>query len=220
MIDQQHVEQLWEDGYLLVRGALSPDQLSRVRAAFDRMDPPDRIAPDGAACYGAHILDKDPAFAELIRHPSVDGVMAGLMGTGYEFYRMGGLKTPTTYAQPWHWDDVRWVNYCTLPVDQRPAEPPPVSAHTSFYLDTLTPETGFLKVPPGAHRRPEVLTAPAFRPDNGQEPFGPEVKLYPEAGDVIVFISHLPHRGVNFVTGMQRRVLVYVYGPPGTQEGV
>ncbi|MBI4530509.1 MAG: phytanoyl-CoA dioxygenase family protein, partial [Candidatus Latescibacteria bacterium] len=94
-----------------------------------------------------------------------------------------------------------------------------VAAQTTFYLDTLTPETGFLKVPPGAHRRPEVLTAPVFRPDNGQEPFGPEVKLYPEAGDVIIFISHLPHRGVNLGAEVRRWNIVCLYGPMGTQEG-
>ena len=117
-------------------------------------------------------------------------------------------------------DDPQWVEYSALPVDRRPAKQPPVCVHTTFYLDTLTPKTGYLKVPPGAHRRPEVLTAPVFRSDTGDEPFGPEVKLYPVAGDVIIFISHLPHRGENLKEGVSRRNIVCLYGRPGTQEGL
>ncbi|MBI4550739.1 MAG: phytanoyl-CoA dioxygenase family protein [Candidatus Latescibacteria bacterium] len=218
MTDQQSVEHLWQDGYLLIRGALPPDQLARIQAAHDRMGEPDRIIPDGNHGYN-NLLDKDPVFAELVRHPAVDGVLTGLLGAGYAFYRIGGLKTVVAYSQPWHWDDVRWIQYCTLAIDQRPENPPPVAAHTTFYLDSLTPETGFVKVPPGSHRRIEVLTAPVFRPDEGNEPFGPEVHLYPAAGDAIVYISHLPHRGVNFKPDMQRRLVVALYGPPGTQEG-
>jgi hypothetical protein len=218
MTDLKACRQLQRDGYLLIRGALPPEELARIRAAHDRMGPPDRIIPDGNHGYN-NLLDKDPVFSELVRHPSVDGILTRLLGAGYAFYRIGGLRTVVAYAQPWHWDDVRWIAYCTQPADQRPAEPPPVAAHTTFYLDALTPETGFLKVPPGAHRRIEALTAPVFRPDDDQEPFGPEVKLYPGAGDAIVFISHLPHRGVNFKPDMQRRLVVALYGPPGTQEG-
>jgi ectoine hydroxylase-related dioxygenase (phytanoyl-CoA dioxygenase family) len=218
MTDQESAAQLWQDGYLLVRGALPADQLARVRAAYDVMGPPDRRAGDGNEVY-AHASFKDPVFTELVRHPAVDGVLTRVLGAGYAFYRMAGHKTPGAYCQPWHWDDVRWIAYGSLPLDQRPARTPPVCAHTTFYLDTLTPETGFLKVPPGSHRRPEVLTAPAFRPDTGEAPFGPEVKLYPGAGDAIVFISHLPHRGENLVNGLPRRNIVCLYGPAGTQEG-
>jgi ectoine hydroxylase-related dioxygenase (phytanoyl-CoA dioxygenase family) len=218
MTAQDQHEQLLEYGYVLVSGALDEKQLECVRDAYDRIGPPDRRVGDGNEVY-AHTSFKDPVFTELIRHPAVDRTLKGVLGEGYTFYRMAGHRTPGAYCQPWHWDDPRWIDYGSLPLDQRPSRTPPVCAHTTFYLDTLTPDTGFLKVPPGAHRRPEVLTAPVFRPDTGEAPFGPEVKLYPAAGDVILFISHLPHRGENLKEGFPRRNIVCLYGPPGTVEG-
>ncbi|MBM3262117.1 MAG: phytanoyl-CoA dioxygenase family protein [candidate division Zixibacteria bacterium] len=218
MTDTEYAERLWQDGYLVVRGALSADQLERIRNAYDAIGQPDRRAGDGNEVY-THASFRDPVFAELIRHPGVNGILAHTLKADYVFYRLAGHKTPGAYCQPWHWDDARWIAYGSLPPDQRPVHPPHVCAHTTFYLDTLTPETGFLKVPPGAHRRPEVLTAPAFRPDTGDAPFGPEVKLYPAAGDVVILISHLPHRGENLVNGLPRRNIVCLYCPAGTHEG-
>ena len=213
---QEQVEHLRTQGYVLIKGALSQSDVERMREAHDNLGEPSRIVPDGNWAYN-DIADKNPIFKECIRHPSVDGILNALLGDDYAFYRVGGIKTIVAYSQPWHWDDRQWVEYGQLPLDERPAEPPPTRAHTTFYLDPLTPEHGYLMVPPGSHNKPELLTRP-FTPDEGDQRFGPEVKLHPSAGDAIVFISHLPHRGANMTPDTNRRLVVCMYGPHGTTE--
>ena len=133
---------------------------------------------------------------------------------------MRAHNTPTTYSQPWHCDSAQWSRYFSLPVGERGAQPA-IQAHTTFYLDTLTPETGYLKLPPGALRQAESLVFPENGADSDTMPFGVETKVYPEAGSVVVFLSHLPHRGENRVAGLSRRNIVCLYGPAGsTEQGV
>ena len=152
VVDAARAEQLFADGFVVIPDALSGAELVRTRDALDAsLDSSDFVARDGYAIYDG-LLDQDQAPDEarvcrgLIRHPSVDGLLTRILGSGYAFYIMRAHNTPTTYSQPWRCDSAQWSRYYSQPIGDR-GVPPAIQAHTTFYLDTLTPETGYLKMP-------------------------------------------------------------------------
>src|SRR6185436_10833785 len=67
------IDSLVRHGYMVGRGWFDDDQIQRFRDALDRIDrtepfePDERIAHYGGWRYFRYLLDKDPAFLDLLR---------------------------------------------------------------------------------------------------------------------------------------------------------
>lgn len=74
------------NGYLLIRDALSPEELARVRAAADRAEQqwredPSRLGERGEALQSVQaIIEYDPIFLELLEHPKVFPIIREIIG--------------------------------------------------------------------------------------------------------------------------------------------
>jgi ectoine hydroxylase-related dioxygenase (phytanoyl-CoA dioxygenase family) len=171
-----------ERGYAVVDGALTPDEVARVRAALEpHLDagPFGRNDFEGFFTKRVYGLPaKSRAFDRLIEDPLVLEVAEELLGEGFLLTALLAIDIhPGENAQDLHFDE---AFYSSLP---RPR--PPVSMSTLWALDDFTPENGATVMIPGSHAWADE------RP-------GPDAELVPlvmPAGAVAIYPGTLWHAG-------------------------
>ena len=177
------LDQLHEDGYVVLPEVLSPTAVRDVReqlAPYLQGEFPGRNDFEGLQServYG--LLDKAPAVAELVANEHTLPLLDAVLEPNYLLSAcLAILLHPGETAQAWHYDDA----FVILP---RPR--PSYSASTIWAIDDFTAENGATEVLPGSHR-----WAPGDTPENqGVEPVVAEMP----AGSVIVFLGMTLHRG-------------------------
>lgn len=183
------LERLREQGYLILEGLLTAEQLARARDALRTMldAPRGRNNFEGERTQRlysvvAHTRDCDP----LIEHPRILALLDRLLMPNYLLSQFQGIHIlPGETPQPPHYDDAFY------PL-QRPR--PALSAATIWALDDFTAENGATMIHPGSHlwgdRTPEAgdTAVPAVMP----------------AGSVIFFLGTLWHGGGANRTGAGR----------------
>lgn len=193
---------LRRDGYTVLPGVLSPEEIQRYRALTQRLlvhhqDPEYR---EKHLSIGS-LLDilREPGFVELICHP---GMRAGLASLGFPEprYQHGILfnKLPHTPRTFWHQDGTMWDHEASYQAE-------PLDLILIYYLVDTTPANGCLRVIPGSHRRRHALHAhltETYTPDlrRMKDATSPAFQLYPDeasvavrAGDVVVTDARLLH---------------------------
>ncbi len=152
------------DGYLALPGLLTAAEvgalLARVRELVEdeaarpagiRLQVEPEIARGGASAppYADSLrkiealVEHDPQFGELARHPRVLGVFLALLGPDVKLFRDALMMKPPHHgsAKPYHQDSAYWT------ID------PPDLASVWIALDEATVENGCMRVLPGSHRR-------------------------------------------------------------------
>jgi hypothetical protein len=192
------------DGFVLLRGVLSADEVERYRnglaGAYEPPGPMHRLGAVAAA----------PVMAELVDHPGVLDPVTSLLGWNVHVYHSHldvhppEPGAPTRYT--WHQDG--GIQNRDLESTPRPR----LSVKAAWWLsDVSRPGRGNLRVLPGSHRS---NTLP--RPPSPDVPF-PEppgaVDVLAEPGDVLLFDRRLWHaRSPNHSTRTRRAVFVaYTY---------
>ncbi len=186
------------DGFLVLRGALSDDEIVRAEHGFAR-NPPldgtlDRALGNAGPTYpepGRYTLAlnclKDPDLAFLAAHPGITGPAADVLGSdprlsAYVIYD----RTPGGAGIPPHNDYKRW----------RPVGSSMNWAFTIVPFCDFDAAAGRLFVAPGSHRLDRVSAGPT-RPLEVAPPATPDADAYvdPELrrGDVLVMNMHAWH---------------------------
>ncbi|WP_405008894.1 phytanoyl-CoA dioxygenase family protein [Kitasatospora sp. NBC_01539] len=144
------LDRFTEDGYLVLPGFLPDELAGRLRREADHW------VDDGLRARSiAAVLDPDahgappvvevelPAHGELVGHPPLLELLAGLMGPSFAFHHLhSDRQAPDTPGKAWHHD-----------YEQRPqTDRRYAMIHTLHYLDGLDRGTSSLAVLPGSHR--------------------------------------------------------------------
>ena len=203
---EQKLDQLEQDGFTLVEGALSPEETEHVRQRINyarEMGWEDGLNSDGNMWFDT-LLDREPeTFAPLVGHPGVRPYLEGMMGKQCQLRSLRIHINPGAYFQEWHldfgyWDEKREAEKFRLTV-------PPVVMNTTFYFQDNGPGLGCLKFVKNGHRSEPLHWSPLDPPRfqawcDAQE----HVILYPKAGDCVIFLSHMPHQGAKEQDDMER----------------
>ena len=116
MLSAQQVEQYQQDGYLILRGAVSEDDIARLERGVANNPPVDGTLDPYAPKFpepGRYTLAtqcaKDPDLAFIIEHPTITGAAETLLGdapklTAYVIYD----RTPGGAGLRAHYDYKRW----------------------------------------------------------------------------------------------------------------
>jgi len=141
-------DQFQEEGYVILPGVLTPEQVEQQRAALQPWIDADirgRNNFEGDRSnriYG--MLDKDPVFADLIAHPLQLAFAERELGKSCLLYACLAINLhPGETVQPWHFDD----SHCGL---ARPREP--LSLSTFWSISDTTEGNGATEIIPGSHK--------------------------------------------------------------------
>ncbi len=195
MLDQAQMQQYNEQGYLILKGAITNEEIHRLERGVANNPPLDGTLDPNAPVYpapGRYTLAaqsaRDPDLAFIIEHKDIVGAARDILDddpvlTAYVIYD----RTPEGAGLPPHHDYKRW----------RPV------GSSMHWLFTIVPfcdfdeTTGPLYVAPGSHRTDRVHNGrtpclevdPAIRPTDADF-IDPGLKR----GDLLLMNMHLWHR--------------------------
>jgi len=206
MNDEQR-KQLDEQGYLIFKRLLSPDQIESLLTRLEELwgiegenaGEENYIEPGVRRL--ANLANKGDMFREIYSHPQVLEVVQAVMGPEMRASMVNARDVPphTGVRMPFHMDSDKG----------RHRDEKGFSAATAIWmLDPFTIENGATAFVPGSHltgKSPkQVLTdLNASHPD--------EIIVEGESGDVLVFNGHCWHAGRPNLTENHRRALLVHY---------
>jgi ectoine hydroxylase-related dioxygenase (phytanoyl-CoA dioxygenase family) len=194
-----------KDGYAIVEGVLSPDEVAEIRADMRRVleaTPTGRNTFEGFGTKRVYALfAKTRVWDAPATSPLVLGVLDRVLGVGYQLSAPTGIEIgPGEVAQVIHHDDGIY------PIPQPHGE---VVLNTMWPLDDFTEANGATRIIPGSHR-------PLERPAAGTETVAAEMP----AGSVMFYTGSVFHGGGANNTDTPRLgvILEYVAGWLRPQE--
>jgi len=193
------------DGYVLIEGALSPDETERLTTAVDRV----RGAERGDQDRPLHLLafcGRDGAFLELLDHPRTMPLIVDTLGSNVFMYHCHlDVHPPETpgLARPWMWHQDGGIVNRDLEGSPRPR----LSVKVAFFLtDVSEPGMGNLVVLPGSH-----LENAIGRPLDDDNDLPGSLPVLARGGDAVVFDRRVWHMRSPNLCGGTRKALFYAY---------
>lgn len=196
------------NGYLVLPGALGPEELARVRAAADRAEATWRADPARPGLRKPNLeqvqapIEYDDLFLDLMEHPRVFPLVREILGDDVAMIDNDYYLSPPRSAThaPWHRDvGMRGVYH-----------PRSVLMVKVFWLlNDVAPDGGATAVLPGSHRFPDGFQVP--RPENPAA-MPNHVRMAFPAGTAWFFNGRLCHAALDNESDTPRRVLIYNYG--------
>ncbi len=189
--------QLETDGWVLLRGVLDADEVDALAEDIERVydfAPAARSRTDKAE-FRYEMLNHSAASQAVIGHPRVLEVIEPLLGNDCHVIANTAWRNPPDHrGGPWHTDagphvprpaDVPWDDRIPYPVFA-------IAGHVM--LRDCSEADGPTAIVPGSHRSGRL--AP-FDADMSLTYDGrPPVQVVAAAGDVVLFVSDVWHRGV------------------------
>jgi ectoine hydroxylase-related dioxygenase (phytanoyl-CoA dioxygenase family) len=205
VLSPEQKQQLSQQGYLRVEGAIAPELRGRVLERLETLYAAEgdragsEFKQEPGARRLANLVDKDPLFAECITVPRLLACVQHVIG---ERFKLSSLNARSANPhngldQPLHADGG------ALP-DQRGSW----VCNALWMLDDVSPDNGALRVVPGSHRVGR-LPADALADPLASHP--EQVVLTARAGDVLVLDAHVWHGGLANRTDRHRRALHAYY---------
>lgn len=183
---------LLRDGYTVLRGAIAPDRLDAMRAAFDANVQPSHAWPVPRGPGWRHaMVDLDPGVRAVCRLPALVRAAAVLIGERFFLAQVEGREP---LAGDGHQGLHRDLS------DQRPGD----TVNALAFLDDYGPHNGATRLVPGTHRDPG--TPPARDADEARA-----IQLQGRAGDILVFDADLLHAATHHPGDARRRSLLIGY---------
>ncbi|MEP6477504.1 MAG: phytanoyl-CoA dioxygenase family protein [Actinomycetota bacterium] len=198
------------DGYLVVPGALSSDEIARLREAMEREWWRHRDMPPVRGAEALHLLafvGSDEAFLELVDHPVTFPIVVDLLGWNIFMYHCHLDVHPPQDAEPqvrWMWHQDGGRQNLELETEPRPR----MSVKVAYFLsDCREPGRGNLRVIPGSHR---WNTLPRLVDGGTADPEG-AVPVLAGPGDAVMFDRRLWHMRSPNLSDLTRRALFTAY---------
>lgn len=205
-------ERFDRDGYLIIRGALTPAEVSRYAAALDRTyaaaTSGGRVRP-GASMHQLSAVASCPEAAGLLDHPATFRYVWSLLGWNIHVYHSHlDVHPPLPARRPfrfeWHQDGGRQNR--EIETDPRPR----LSVKLAYWLsDVSAPGRGNLKVVPGSHRV-NWISGPPRRDVQWPEPEG-AIEVTASPGDVVLFDRRLWHARSDNFSAHTRKAIFFGY---------
>lgn len=220
------LKSLEANGYLLISGALTPEETERCRVAMNEARAngwQEGLNHVGNMWFDS-LLDRMPdVFAPLVGHSSVRPYLEALYGPQCQLRSLRGHINPGPYEQEWHLD---FYGYWRQR-DSAPYASHATGINTTFYFQDNGPGLARLTYVKGGHRiapPPEVIRADGWPVSeavfnewaNSLE----QETVYPKAGDCVLFFSHIPHQGAKDIANLERSNVVCHYQNNPFYEGI
>jgi len=202
VLPEQERSALESQGYLRLRGVLGARDLDAMRQAWDELlEAGRRLKSNGneAPNDGPGGLERVPAFACCLSHPSVMGAVATLLEGDVVFLSLRGREPPRGHG--------RQGLHADFPQPVDPARQ--MMVNVFWFLDDADATNGATRLVPGSHRLRQLPRGQWAQP-HGTHP--QERTLEARAGDAIVFSAHLWHAGSVNRSGARRRVAIAQFG--------
>jgi len=203
-----------DDGFLIVRNALTPPQIERLIAAGDRLiESPrtdDRFSSRNNYDSFRNSIAKDEAFLELLTLDTTVPLVVQILGpriqsiTSHLIYKFpNDPGTPPTSRTPgWHRDVANTTE------DLGHALIPRIELKVAYYLtDTTAPCSAVTMFARGSNHLKEPLEFPEGQTD-------PDTAVEPQlkAGDAVFFENRTYHAGASNLTGNTTKAIMMGYG--------
>ena len=173
-------------GYLLIRQLFSPSEMEKIIEGFEwsiqnygggkNHDGKNRTTFPGP-------IEHTPEMCTILDHPSILGLIGGILGEDFNY--AGGDGNYYSGNTNWH-PDGNWGQL--------------FAAKTAFYLDSLTWDTGAVRLIPGSHRPDHFIRQEQIDVNNSLELFGIPPTEFPgsiavetDPGDIVIFNHDLYH---------------------------
>ena len=205
-------ERFDRDGYLIIRGALTPGEVRHYAAALDRTyaaaTSGARVRP-GASMHQLSAVANCQEAAALLDHPSTFRYVWSLLGWNIHVYHSHlDVHPPLPARRPfrfeWHQDGGRQNR--EIETDPRPR----LSVKLAYWLsDVSAPGRGNLKVVPGSHRV-NWISGPPRRDVEWPEPEG-AIEVTASPGDVVLFDRRLWHARSDNYSAHTRKAIFFGY---------
>jgi len=189
------------DGYVLLHGLLSLEQVRKMAARMDELVAFEKAhgIVEGQKEPGtdrvANLLEKDPIFDVCLTHPRLLAAIAHVLPGRFVSF---GITARNSLPGAGHQD---------LHVDFKRGGIKPGDywrCNSAWLLDDFSEQNGPTRIVPGTHRSGKV---PKDEMANPADPHPREIKVLAPAGTVIVFNSHTWHGGTVNRTDRPRRVI-------------
>ncbi|MCY3578279.1 MAG: phytanoyl-CoA dioxygenase family protein [bacterium] len=199
-------EKMFEDVVGVVREAdktgITPEGMLIAPEAQDGLtgiNPEDTISK-------VFTLHDRPVFSSFLRDERIAGIMNQLIGPDVDcFLSQFIFKNPGAWGQPWHQDSFYF-----------PFDPPRPIVGLWLAVTEATLENGCLHILPGSHAEPVHEHVPDRRPAANygyMEIVGRDMSdrqaVMMQAGDLLVFDSHLMHCSTDNISDGIRAAMVY-----------
>ncbi len=205
-------EQFDRDGYLIVRGALSPDEVDFYRNALDRVYTSQQAAgtiATGASMHQLSAVANCGEAAGLLDHPVTFSYIWSILGWNVHVYHSHlDVHPPLPSKRPfrfeWHQDGGRQNR--EIETDPRPR----LSVKLAYWLsDVSEPGRGNFKVVPGSHLK-NWIDGPPRRDVEWPDPEG-AIEVCANPGDVVVFDRRLWHARSDNYSDITRKAMFFGY---------
>lgn len=214
-ISQVDRKEFYDQGFLLLRNALTEEHRQRLEAAVDRVYAEETAAGRAARDGTVHLLGfpvRDELFVELLTHPTTFPYVWGLLGWNIYTHHNHLDVTPPAPAPErpywgWHQDGYR-QNSDPETLDGSPR--PMFSLKVAYVLSDLS-ETGrgATKIIPGSQLW-NTLDRPAETPAGRPDPEG-AVEITARPGDAFIFDRRLWHSRSSNLSRITRKLLFVGY---------
>jgi hypothetical protein len=222
---ESRLEALDEQGFVHIPGALSPAEVEWFRTRLNTLHDEGREhgENDRGTIWYDGVLNVDPErFGTLIAHRSIREELRELCGPQLQLRSMRGHVYPGEYRQHWHMDFYGYWDQ----IEEGRLGVHGVGLNTTFYFQDGGPDTSYLQFVVGGHReRPGGLDRRTVlgTADNAFTRWCDEqqhVEVFPQAGDCVLFFSHVPHRGIKVDATSERSNIVCHYQTNPFHPGV
>lgn len=188
-------------GYVIIKGALSRSEYhlfaDRIRELYQAGH--DHGANDVGTIWFDDVLSVDPdLFGTLIAHRSVRRELQALAGSQLQLRSLRGHYYPGRYHQHWHMDFYGYWDQ----QGQGQIAAQGLALNTTFYFQDGGSNSSQLEFVTSGHlARPVGIRRGAIVGTEHNEftrwcESQPRTVIYPQAGDCVLFYSHMPHRGL------------------------
>lgn len=222
-IFDKNMEDLESNGFIMIKNALDHETIERWKEIL--YDLYDKKSYDINNSVGNVAFDKllqfEPQMSKaMIGHESVAPYLKAIMGKQCQLRSFRAHVNPKEYLQEWHMDFFEYWHQGEKSGALKPAIG--LCMNTTFYLTDNASNQGRLRFIKEFFKRPipEEMRDHWGYTDDRTNPFQrwceeqPHVDLHPNAGDVVLFYSHVPHQGAKTgadAPGQHRANLVLHY---------
>jgi ectoine hydroxylase-related dioxygenase (phytanoyl-CoA dioxygenase family) len=206
--------ELDKNGFLIIGGALTPDEVAHYRDALDRVyqaqEADGRVKP-GGSMHQLSAVANCPEAVGLLDHPVTFPYIWSVLGWNVHVYHSHldvhpKLPSQRPFRFEWHQDGGRQNR--EIETDPRPR----LSVKLAYWLSDVS-ETGRgnFKVVPGSHLT-NWISGPPRRDVEWPDPEG-AIEVTANAGDVVVFDRRIWHARSDNYSDITRKAMFFGYTP-------
>jgi hypothetical protein len=211
---EARLDELEAEGFIVIEGAMTPEETEHIRQRVNYAR--EQGWEEGLNAVGNmwfdSLLDREPEhYGQFVGHKRLRPYLEGMMGPQCQLRSLRAHINPGPYLQEWHMDFYGYWDEKRKAASYRLTETP-VGVNTTFYLQDNDPAMGHLKFVTRGHLVEPDGLSPHDRPTfeewcESQD----HVVIHPNAGDAVVFLSHIPHQGAKHDDSMERSNVVCHY---------